>query len=121
MDLLVCFMIIVSYHMGLVESQGTSGTETPLPLIVRQCTTSGCEALESTSVTIDANWRTNNGVVEGYIVERYKESGVTAEGDAITLTYVAPGGSTGSRLYVLQDEEYHVQPEEPRVRRRHRR
>ena len=106
MDLLVCFMIIVSYHMGLVESQGTKGDEAPLPLIIRQCTTSGCEVLESTSVTIDASWRNNNGVLEGFTVERYTNNGVTVKGDAITLRYVAPHGGIGSRLYVLQDKEY---------------
>ena len=37
---------------------------------------------------------------------KYEEYGVNTTDDAITLTYVAPSGAIGSRLYVLQEEEY---------------
>ena len=133
--LLFITITLFQLHILLVESQGTSGTEAPLPLIIKECSTSGCEALESTSVTIDANWRwthdensvncindetktwnTNicpdaetcatNCLLEAMTAEDYTNNGVTTEGDAITLTYVAPSGAIGSRLFVLQEEEY---------------
>ena len=123
---------LLSIYLAVVRSQqvGTQMEETQPNLSIQQCATGGnCQTL-STSVTIDANWRslhTTNGTTSCYTGNTWNVSvcpdpvtcakncaldganytgsyGITSTGSALTIKLVTHGlnsTNVGSRMYLM--------------------
>jgi cellulose 1,4-beta-cellobiosidase len=98
-----------------------------LDLPIQHCTTQGGCSTESTKITLDANWRWyyhentfQNCFDNGYRCNSeaecadciltgdvdYSAYGIQTSGDELTLNFKAPNGGIGSRVYIVEEDQY---------------
>jgi len=119
-------------NMVLAQQAGTEKQEAHLPFNIESCSEEGCKT-ESITATFDMQWRWMHGLggykncyvggwdkqicpdpntcaqkcaVEGMSNEDYsKTGGQTSIPDGVQMQFVAPSGSSGSRIYLIGPNE----------------
>ncbi|CAH7681829.1 cellulose 1,4-beta-cellobiosidase precursor [Phakopsora pachyrhizi] len=124
------WLLLVSQVYALQIDSKIAQSNPSLPM--KSCTKSGCETLK-TSITMDADMRPLKDMsgAKDCIVNNmwdptlcpdadtcakncvlgdvdYKANGVTVDGDSLTMELFPPNNGTGSRLYLLEGDEYKI-------------